>query len=240
MRTVKVVTIGMLAAGAAVALTATASAAEKLKVTVGSIQSEKMIPPKHAFCAAAKENHVKTGGDVSPSVSWSKGPNGTKSYAVILYDTEAPAEQREKMNKEGMVLTSDVPRRIFYHWVLIDVPASVTSIKEGAESEGRVAKGKPATPAAAGVRGLNDFTKVMAANEAMKGQYYGYDGPCPPWNDEKVHRYHYAVYALSVPSLSLKDPDGVAVMEAIKGKVLAEGEVVGLFTTNPAKGATVE
>jgi Raf kinase inhibitor-like YbhB/YbcL family protein len=229
-----------LAASAAVGFAAKASAAEKLKVTVGSIENEKMVPAKHAFCAAAKENHVKAGGDVSPSVSWSKGPNGTKSYAIILYDTEAPAEQREKMNKEGMVLTADVPRRKFFHWVLADIPASTTSIKEGAESEGRVAKGKPATPAAIGVRGLNDFTKVMAANEAMKGQYYGYDGPCPPWNDEKVHRYHYTVYALSVPSIGVKDFDGAALTEAMKDKVLAEGEVVGLFTTNPEKGAKVE
>jgi len=139
-----------------------------------------------------------------------------------------------------MTLGADVPRRNFFHWILVDIPADVTSIKEGAESTTRVAHGKPATPAAASVRGLNDFTKALAANEAMKGQYYGYDGPCPPWNDEKVHRYHFTVYALNVASLGLKDPDGAAVLEAIKGKVLAEGEVLGLFATNPAKGAKVE
>ena len=56
---------------------------------------------------------------------------------------------------------------------------------------------------AVGVRGLNDYTKVTASNDAMKGQYYGYDGPCPPWNDELVHHYHFTVYALSVKSLDL-------------------------------------
>jgi Raf kinase inhibitor-like YbhB/YbcL family protein len=227
-----------LAAAATIGLATTANAAETLKVNVGSIENGKMIPAKYAFCAAAAEGHVAAGGDVSPAISWSKGPNGTKSYAVIFYDTDSPAEQREKMNKEGMKLGADVPRRKFFHWVLVDIPADVTSIKEGAESSGRVAKGKPATPAAAGVRGLNDFTKVLAANEAMKGQYYGYDGPCPPWNDENVHHYHYAVYALSVPSLNLgKEFDGTAAAEAMKGKVLAEGEVLALFTTNPEKGA---
>jgi phosphatidylethanolamine-binding protein (PEBP) family uncharacterized protein len=74
----------------------------------------------------------------------------------------------------------------------------------------------------------------------MKGQYYGYDGPCPPWNDDLVHHYHFTVYALSVPSLGLpKDFDGPAAMDAMKGKILAQGEELGLFTQNPAKGAKV-
>ena len=240
MTTMKIGAIAMLAAGMAAGAGTPAAAVDALKVTVGSIENGKMIPNKFAFCVAATEGHAKAGSDISPSISWSKGPAGTKSYAIVAHDTEAPAEQREKMNKEGMTLGADVPRRNFFHWILVDIPADVTSIKEGAESTARVAHGKPATPAAAGVRGLNDFTKALAANEAMKGQYYGYDGPCPPWNDEKVHRYHFTVYALNVASLGLKDPDGAAVLEAIKGKVLAEGEVLGLFVTNPAKGAKVE
>jgi hypothetical protein len=72
----------------------------------------------------------------------------------------------------------------------------------------------------------------------MKGQYYGYDGPCPPWNDENIHHYHFTVYALNVDSLNLgTDFDGPAAMEAIEGKVLAQGEELGLYTQNPAKGA---
>ena len=35
----------------------------------------------------------------------------------------------------------------------------------------------------------------------MFGDYYGYDGPCPPWNDELVHRYVFTLYALDVPRL---------------------------------------
>ncbi len=93
-------------------------------------------------------------------------------------------------------------------------------------------------PTKVGVRGLNDYTKATAANDAMKGQYFGYDGPCPPWNDEIVHHYHFTVYALNVKTLNLaKDFDGPAAMDAIKGKVLAQGEELGLYTQNPAKGA---
>ena len=101
-----------------------------------------------------------------------------------------------------------------------------------------MAHGKPATPSAAGLKGLNTYTVVLAANDAMKGQYYGYDGPCPPWNDDVVHHYHFTVYALSVSSLGLpKDFDGPAVLDAMKDKILAQGELLGLYTQNPAKGA---
>ncbi|MGA7390480.1 MAG: YbhB/YbcL family Raf kinase inhibitor-like protein, partial [Pseudolabrys sp.] len=96
------------------------------------------------------------------------------------------------------------------------------------------------TPAGVGVRGLNTFAVVFAANEALKGKYYGYDGPCPPWNDENVHRYTFHVYALNVKSLNMpQDFDGAAAMEAMKGKILAEGTLEAIYTTNPATGAKV-
>src|ERR1700682_3673232 len=187
----RTVVFGLLAAGAAAALAAAPASAQALKVSVDGVESGKMMPTKYGFCMPAAQGHAGPAPDISPRISWSKGPAGTKSYAVILHDTDSPAEQREKMNKEGETLTSAVPRRNFYHWILVDIPADVTAIAEGAESTARVPHGKPATPAAAGgARGLNDFTKVLAANEAMKGQYYGYDGPCPPWNDENLHHYH--------------------------------------------------
>ena len=233
----KIGVIGMLTAGAVLAA---AAPAHSLKVSVDSFKNGGMMDNKFAFCVPSAQGHTTGGPNLSPSISWSKGPRGTKSYAIILYDTDSPAEQREKMNKEGVTLTADVPRRNFYHWVLVDIPGTVTSLKEGADSNARVVHGKPATPAAAGIRGLNDYTKVTAANDAMKGQYYGYDGPCPPWNDDLVHHYHFTVYALSAPSLDLpKDFDAAAATDAMKGKILAQGEELGLFTQNPAKGAKV-
>jgi Raf kinase inhibitor-like YbhB/YbcL family protein len=236
----KIATIGICAAGAAAVLAATSVAAPTLKVSVDSFKNGGMMPNKYAFCVPAAQGHTSDGPNVNPSISWSKGPRGTKSYAIILYDTDSPAEQREKMNKEGETLTAAVPRRNFFHWVLVDIPSNVTSIKEGADSNVRVLHGKPATPSTTGIKGPNDYTKATASNDAMKGQYYGYDGPCPPWNDENLHHYHFTVYALSVSSLNLpKDFDGPAAMEAMKGKILAQGEELGLFTQNPAKGAKV-
>jgi Raf kinase inhibitor-like YbhB/YbcL family protein len=237
MQEIKVALCAVLASGVAAWLAATPAAARTLKVTVDSFQNGKMIPEKYAFCAPAAQGHTTAGANISPRISWSKGPAGTKSYVIVLYDTDAPAEQREKMNKEGETLTADVRRKDFFHWILVDIPPKVTSLPEGAESDARVLHGKPATTKL-GLRGLNDYTKVTVANDAMKGQYFGYDGPCPPWNDENVHHYYFTVYALSVRKLALgRDFDGPAVMEAIKGKVLAQGEELGLYTQNPEKGA---
>ncbi len=239
MRMNKVVVIGLFA-GAALGLAASPAAARTLRVHVDSFKNGGIIPNKYAFCVPAAQGHTGPGDDISPSISWSRGPRGTQSYAIILYDADSPAEHREMMNKEGMTMTAAVKRHDFYHWVLVDIPPDVRSLKEGADSNARVVHGKPATPAAAGVRGLNDYTKVTANNDAMKGQYYGYDGPCPPWNDGVVHHYHFTVYALSVKTLDLpKDFDGPAALAAMKGKILAQGRELGLYTQNPAKGAKV-
>lgn len=214
--------------------------AASLQVSVDSIRNGGMIPHQFAFCNPAAQNHVGAGKDISPRISWSKGPAGTQSYVIILHDTESPKENRDKMNKEGMTIPKSTARQIFYHWVNVDIPANVTELKEGSGSTARVAHGKPASDAKVGRPGVNMFTMAFAANEAMKGKYYGYDGPCPPWNDEVVHHYHFTVYALNVKSLDLPaDFDGPAVLAAMKGKILAEGKFDADYTTNPTTGAKV-
>ena len=73
----------------------------------------------------------------------------------------------------------------------------------------------------------------------MKGDYYGYDGPCPPWNDERVHRYVFTLYALDVARCALAEPrfTGPEVRAAIEGHVLAQASISGTYTLNPALGA---
>jgi Raf kinase inhibitor-like YbhB/YbcL family protein len=231
-----------LAFGTLIVATASISpaSAAALKVTVDSVKSGGMIPSKYTFCMPAVQGHAGPSADISPPISWSKGPKGTESYAVILTDTDSPKENRDKMNKEGMTVPSSSARQTFYHWVTVDIPANVTSLKEGNDSTARVVHGKPATPAGIGLRGLNTFTVVFAANEALKGNYYGYDGPCPPWNDDNVHHYHFSVYALSVKSLGLPaDFDGPAALAAMQGKILAQGQLDTIYSTNPATGGVM-
>jgi len=218
---------------------APAASAAELQVSVDSFKNGGVIPNQYRFCVPAEQGHVAPGPDISPAISWSKGPTGTKSYVITLTDIDNLAEQREKQNKEGMTVPASAARRTMFHWVLIDIPANVTSLPEGAESQGRVPHGKPQTPAKVGVRGLNAFTIFMAASEQMKGQWFGYDGPCPAWNDELAHRNVFTVYALSVASLNLSGAfDGPAAMAALEGKVLAKGQVLGLASTNPSVIAT--
>ena len=234
MRTIKLAVLGLFAAGAAAGLPALPASALTIQVSVDSFKDGGVIPNQYGFCVPATQGHTAPGPDISPRISWSKGPAGTKSYAVIVTDTDSPTI-RDNMNKEGVTVAADMPRRTFFHMVLIDIPAGVTSISKGAESQARVPHGKQ-DPAKVGVHGINDFgIRVFPNNEQMKGGYFGYDGPCPPWNDERPHHYHFTVYALSVSSLDIGGAfDGPTAMAAMQGKVLAQGEANGYYSQNPA------
>ena len=69
----------------------------------------------------------------------------------------------------------------------------------------------------------------------MAGRYFGYDGPCPPWNDSIPHRYIFTVYALDVERCPVEgDFDGRDVLSAIRGHVLDESSITGIYSLNPA------
>src|SRR5215470_485828 len=234
--------LGLLVA--AVGMTASAvpavAATQKLTVTVDGVAKGKAIPADTAFCVPAAQGHVTLGPNKSPKIGWSAGPPKTQSYAIIVVDTDVPSVATD-VNKEGKTISSMLKRVKFYHWVLVDIPASVTSLDAAADSSGVTAGGKPPGPAKVGVRGLNNYTEWFASDEKMKGNYAGYDGPCPPWNDARRHHYRFTVYALDVPSLGLtgnfRAPD---VLKAMKRHVLAQGQVVGVYALNPAVAAKIK
>lgn len=203
-----------------------------LTVTIDDWPNGQAIPERCAFCAPADKGHATMGRNQSPTIRWSGAPAATRSFAIVCHDPDVPSKP-DNVNKEGVTVPADLPRIDFYHWVLVDIPALVTEIPGGAESDGVVAGGKPPERTDFGVRGLNSYTEWFASDEKMKGDYAGYDGPCPPWNDERVHHYHFTVYALDVPSLGLKGRFGGAeALEAMEGHVLAKGEWVGTYTLN--------
>ena len=69
----------------------------------------------------------------------------------------------------------------------------------------------------------------------MAGDYFGYDGPCPPWNDSIVHRYVFTLYAVSVAKLDVDGKfTGADVRKALQGKILAQASVTGRYSLNPA------
>jgi Raf kinase inhibitor-like YbhB/YbcL family protein len=170
----------------------------------------------------------------NPRITWTDPPEGTRSFVLLCVDADAPTIP-DDVNQEGRTVAAVLPRADFGHWVLVDIPGNVREIPEGADSDGVTARGKPVGPTPLGVRGQNDYTGWFANDADMAGTYGGYDGPCPPWNDERVHRYEFTIMALDVETLGLSGPFNMGdARAATAGHVLAEDSVVGTYTLNPA------
>jgi len=119
---------------------------------------------------------------------------------------------------------------------MVDIPAQDASIAEGKCSEGITPGGKLNLDGPTGSRqGINDYTKFFAEDKDMHGTYFGYEGPCPPWNDEIIHHYHFRLYATSLDRCPVEGAFTAAdVLAAIKGHIVAEAELVGTYSLNPA------
>ena len=129
------------------------------------------------------------GDDVSPPLAWSGFPAGTKTFALVVDDPDAPDPAAPKTTR--------------VHWVMWDVPATITSLGEGAPS-----------PSGARV-GLNDWKRAE------------YGGPCPPIGR---HRYFHKLYALDVTLGDLGSGAGKAQLEAaMRGHVLATATLMGTY-----------
>ncbi len=206
-----------------------------MQVTSTSFKDGGAIPAACAFCKLDPATHATLSENRSPQLSWSGAPAGTKSFAAICHDPDVPS-RGDDVNQEGRVVPKSLPRVDFFHWVLVDLPASVTSLGEGEFASAVTAKGKPGPAAAHGARqGINDYTGWFAGDKDMGGQYFGYDGPCPPWNDEIPHHYVFTVYALDVAKLAVIGSfTGPQVREAMKGHVLAQAAITGVYSLNPA------
>ncbi len=192
------------------------------------------IPGEFAFAVTDKTNHVTLSSNRNPHLEWSGAPEGVKSFALICHDPDVPSKG-DDVNKEGREVPASLPRVNFYHWLLWDIPASTAEIAAGSHSD-KVTPGGKSGPTApgGGQHGINHYTAWFAGDENMKGDYHGYDGPCPPWNDSIVHHYVFTVYALDVPVLEVEG--GLTadhVLAALKGHVLAEATLMGTYSLNP-------
>jgi Raf kinase inhibitor-like YbhB/YbcL family protein len=202
-----------------------------LKVQIGGLDRFGRLPDRTAFCPPTPGGAK----NVSPTIQWSAGPRRTRSYALLMIDPDVPKDLSQ-INKPGTTIATDAARITVYHWVLDDIPANITSLAEGVESEGLVPHGKPVGETRHGRRGVNIFTNFFAANPELVGVYGGYDGPCPPTNDQRPHRYIVRVFALDVLSLGLSGTfDGASVEKAMHGHVLAQGEATAIYQLNSPK-----
>ena len=157
---------------------ATTKTAGSMELKSSAFQTGADVPRKHT-CDAA---------DVSPLLRWEKAPAGTRAFALIVDDPDAPAGT-------------------WVHWVIYDLPAETKELKEGTP--------KTETQANGAKQGVNDFRRV------------GYSGPCPP--PGQLHRYFFKLYALDAPTNLKPRATKQQLLEAMKGHVLEETELVGRY-----------
>lgn len=205
-----------------------------MKLTSRSFGDKQRIPSEYAFCAPDPKSHVTLSNNRNPELSWSDLPAGTRSLALICHDRDVPSKP-DDVNQEGRSIPASLPRVDFFHWVLVDLDPQSGPIRAGEFSDGVTARGKPGPDAPRAARqGINDYTMWFAGDKDMAGNYFGYDGPCPPWNDTIVHHYVFTLYALDVPTCPVQGMfKGADVLAAIKGHVLDEAQLCGVYSLNP-------
>ena len=156
------------------------------KLTASDLEARGRITLPHVF------NGMGCGGqNTSPALQWSNAPAGTKSFAVTMYDPDAPTGSG------------------WWHWVMYNIPASTTSLADGAGNNRNAPSGS--------AQGMTDFgTK-------------GYGGPCPPVGD-KPHHYHITVFALKVDKLDVPgNATSAMVGYNLNANKLGTARVTGLY-----------
>ncbi|TNC75378.1 YbhB/YbcL family Raf kinase inhibitor-like protein [Janthinobacterium lividum] len=197
-----------------------------------------LMPADYAFAEIDPASRVRLAGNRNPHLAWDDVPNGTESLALFCIDPDAP-QDASLANRDDQALPLTALRGDFYHWSLLDIPISMRVIAAGEFSSGITPRGKAA---GSGLRqGINDYTGWFAGDAAMVGDYYGYDGPCPPWNDERIHHYIFRLYALDVPQLALPERfTGQQAHAALYGHILDEAQLVVAYSLNPELALTLK
>ena len=149
-----------------------------MKITSSAFEHEGMIPAKFSC----------KGQDISPPLKWEEVPEGTKSFVLVCDDPDAPMGTWD-------------------HWLLFNIPASVTELAEGIPDQPELTNGAR--------HGSNSWGR----ND--------YGGPCPP---SGTHRYFFKLYALDT-LLDLRLGAGKKeILRTIEDHTLAKAELMGKFS----------
>ena len=207
-----------------------------MKLNSKSFRDGGVIPGRCAFAIKAPHGHLRLSQNRNPELHWEGVPAGTRSLVLLCTDSDAPSPKPAGVNTEGTVLAADLPRGEFVHWVMVDIPPDVDCIAEGACAAGVMARGRRGPPGPEGSRqGINDYTAWFAGDKDMEGPYFGYDGPCPPWNDSIPHHYRFELLATTLERCPVDGEfTAAAVRKALDGQVLASAALSGRYATNPA------
>jgi Raf kinase inhibitor-like YbhB/YbcL family protein len=157
----------------------------------------KLESPAFRHGGLIPDKYSKDGGNITPPLAWTGVPRGTKSLALIMDDPDAPSG-------------------VFVHWLVYDIPPTVTELEEGLPP-------KPTLPNGAR-QGRNGFGGM------------GYGGPQPP---SGTHRYFFHLYALDS---KLDLPAGASREEldqAMQGHILEEAQLMGRYQHHRVRGSRV-
>lgn len=200
-----------------------------------ALRAQQPIPVEYAFGVADPQQHVVLGANRNPAFTWGELPAGTGSLVLICHDLDVPT-RADDVNKEDRQVPADLPRTDFYHWILVDLAPEPAQIQAGEFSNGITPGGKPGPAGPHNTRqGINNYREWFAGDPAMAGRYFGYDGPCPPWNDSLVHRYVFTLYALDVARCPIEGEfTGPEVLAAIAGHILDQASFTATYSLNPA------
>jgi Raf kinase inhibitor-like YbhB/YbcL family protein len=201
-----------------------------------------LLPPECAFACIDPARRFKLSNNRNPHLAWEDVPSAAHSLVLFCRDVDAPAST-ELVNRADQTLPASAPRAEFYHWILADIPVELHALGEGQFSDLVTPHGKPGPvlpfPIKNGTehqlrQGLNDYTRSLASDPDMAGEYYGYDGPFPPWNDERPHAYVFTLYALDTPRFPLEGRfTGLEARQALRGHILDEAQNFCVYTLNP-------
>lgn len=162
-----------------------------LTLTSSSFEEGDILDSKHLLSEAF--GFGCNGDNLSPQLAWSGAPKGTESFAVTCFDPDAPTGSG------------------FWHWVVVNIPASVNALELGA---GDPASGK--MPAGA-LEVRTDFGKP------------GYGGPCPP-QGSNIHRYIFNVHAVGLKELPVTADTSAAVVGFyLNFNTLEKASLIGLY-----------
>jgi Raf kinase inhibitor-like YbhB/YbcL family protein len=140
------------------------------------------------------QEYTGEGADRSPPLTWSGAPAATKEFAIIVHDPDAPVGT-------------------WYHWVLYNLPAEVTSLPAGLPREAVLEQ------PVKGRQGRNSWPNINV----------GYRGPKPPKGHGR-HRYHFTVYAVDAHiELAPNRATAEALQKKLSGHVLAEGTLLAVY-----------
>jgi len=208
-----------------------------MKLQSTTFLNNTLIPDRCAFGIKDEEKHMALGSNKNPQLSWSEIPKNTLSLVLLCIDTDVPSSL-DDFNKEGRTISKDLARVNFVHWVMVDIKPMNDRIEEGECSDGITPGGKQNPSGPEGSRqGINDYTQFMSGDPEMEGNYFGYEGPCPPWNDELIHHYRFKLFACDFDQCPVEGAfTGADVKTALEGHIIDEVELTGLYSLNPVLG----